>query len=316
MFAENLEEIHDAEPGDIVAVQTSGVHAMGQNLYSGGGEKTSHKGYRPLLQARIELVNAGDFTRVDQVLRELSDVDPSIHIEPDLATGGWVLRAVGELQLDVFCRRLQNEHDCDIRVGAPSVHYLEKLRRAREGLLNEASGFGTEASLVLNVRSSSKNDENHIVFSSDASPIEEEVIRDCFSAFCAQGIHGQGEVAGLEVEIRELRSPTRPVPPPLLAKVFSDCLKLGLNSGDFDVFEPIMRLEIIVPEEYCGAVLSDLASRGGVIRKIDTDGRNSVIFLEIPLENTFGYTTLLRSLSKGLGVFVLTYEKHGAKKRS
>jgi elongation factor G len=77
-----------------------------------------------------------------------------------------------------------------------------------------------------------------------------------------------------------------------------------------------MKLEIIVPEEYCGAVLSDLAARNGVIRKIDTDGRNSIIFLEIPLENTFGYTTLLRSLSKGLGVFVLTYEKHGAKKRS
>ena len=76
-----------------------------------------------------------------------------------------------------------------------------------------------------------------------------------------------------------------------------------------------MKLEIIVPEEYCGVVLSDLASRGGIVRKIDADGRNSIIFLEIPLENTFGYTTLLRSLSKGLGVFVLTYEKHSVKRR-
>jgi elongation factor G len=75
-----------------------------------------------------------------------------------------------------------------------------------------------------------------------------------------------------------------------------------------------MRLEIIVPEEFCGNVLADLASRDGVIRKIGSDGRNSIIFLEIPLANTFGYSTLLRSLSKGLGVFVLTYEKYGVKK--
>jgi len=77
-----------------------------------------------------------------------------------------------------------------------------------------------------------------------------------------------------------------------------------------------MKLEIIVPEEFCGAILADLAARNGVVRKIDTDGRNSIILLEIPLENTFGYTTLLRSLSKGLGVFVLTYEKHGVRKRT
>jgi elongation factor G len=76
-----------------------------------------------------------------------------------------------------------------------------------------------------------------------------------------------------------------------------------------------MRLEIIVPEEYCGAVLADLAGRGGAVRKLDADGRNSIILIEIPLESTFGYTTLLRSLSRGFGVFVLTYEKHGAKKK-
>ena len=316
VFAEHLEEIDDAEPGDIVAIQADGTYAMGQALHSSDDENASRKGYRPLLQARIELVNAEDFPRVDQILRQLADVDPSIHIEPDPATGGWILRAVGELQLDVFCRRLQTEHECDIRVGAPSVHYLEKPNHACEGLVNEASGFGAETRIALDVAQNSNGDENHILFPPGVQPIEEEVIRDCFAAFCSQGVHGQGEVTGLRVEIREFRGSVRPVPSPLLAKAFSDCLKLGLNYSDFDVFEPIMRLEIIVPEEYCGAVLSDLASRGGVIRKIDTDGRNSIIFLEIPLENTFGYTTLLRSLSKGLGVFVLTYEKHGIKRRT
>jgi elongation factor G len=86
---------------------------------------------------------------------------------------------------------------------------------------------------------------------------------------------------------------------------------LNLTCAQFEILEPIMRLEIIIPDEFCGLVLADLASRGGIIRKMDSDGYNSIILLEIPLANTFGYTTLLRSLSKGLGVYVLTYEKHG-----
>jgi elongation factor G len=137
---------------------------------------------------------------------------------------------------------------------------------------------------------------------------------DCFRAFCVQGVLGRGEIAGLRVGVTGLGGEIRPIPAPLLAKTFTDSLIQGLKNTDFEVFEPIMNLEIIVPEEFCGAVLADLAARGGAIRKIDADGHNSIIFLEIPLEKVFGYATLLRSLSKGLGVFVLTYEKHGPKK--
>lgn len=316
VFAEHLEEIRDPEAGDLIAMRTGRDYAVGQYLQPAAGENIAHRGYKSLLQSRIELVNPEDYPRVDQVLREIADVDPSIQIEPDPATGGWTIRAVGELQLDVFCQRLRHEHGCDLRMGVPSVRYLEKLRGPRRGLINEATGFGSEARISLDADGNKNGDENHISFPDDLRSVEEEVLRDCFAAFCAQGVRGQGEVAGLDVNARELRGSTRPIPPPLLARLFSDCLKLSLNASDFEVFEPVMRLEIIVPEEYCGAVLSDLASRGGVIRKIDADGRNSIIFLEIPLENTFGYTTLLRSLSKGLGVFVLTYEKHGVKRRN
>ena len=167
----------------------------------------------------------------------------------------------------------------------------------------------------FNAKNQSKTEENTLRFPTGLDPVEEEVLRDCFRTFCDQGVAGRGEIVGLSLEIAEISASKRPVPPPLLAKMFSDSLKLTLNSAKFDVFEPIMNLEIIVPEEYCGAVLADLSTRDGVIRKIDADGRNSIIFLEIPLENVFGYATLLRSLSKGMGVFVLTYEKHGVRKR-
>jgi translation elongation factor EF-G len=131
VFAESLQEIREPEAGDLVAILTDRAYAMGQTLRPGAvvAGLPLRRGYRPLLQARLELQNAADHAHVDQVLRQLADTEPSIQIEPEPGTGGWLLRAVGELQLDVFCRRLKREHQCDIRVGTPAVHYLEKLRR-------------------------------------------------------------------------------------------------------------------------------------------------------------------------------------------
>jgi elongation factor G len=314
VFAETLEAIGDPGDGDIVAVRTDRPLMAGMHL--GRGAAPEGGGYRPLLQARLEVSDASEHARVNAALRVMAEADPSIQIEADTATGGWIVRTVGELQLDVFCRRLKAEHGCDVRTGTPVVRHLEKPRAAVRGARGTAHGFGTEASVTFNALKNSNPDENHIRFPAGLDPLEEEVLRDCFRAFCAQGVRGRGEIAGLEVELTEIGGGTRPVPPPLLAKTFADALTQNLKSGDFDVFEPIMNLEIIVPETFCGAVLADLSTRGGIIRKIDADGRNSIIFLEIPLENVFGYATLLRSLSKGLGVFVLTYERHGVKKRS
>jgi elongation factor G len=313
VFAETLEEIDAVEPGDIAAIRTDASYAMGQYLSGGGASGVG--AYRPLLQARLELANAGDHAHVQRVLKQVAETEPSIQIENDTATGGWIVRTVGELQLDVFAKRLKHDHQCDIRVGTPSVRYAERLKKAVTGAVGEAQAFGAQARIVFDAKPL-KSEENRLGLPKGLDSVEEEVLQDCFRAYCAAGIAGFGEISGLSVEIREISGSQRPIPPPLLAKTFSDALQLCLNSAKFEVFEPIMNLEIIVPEEFCGAVLSDLSTREGVIRKIDADGRNSIIFLEIPLENVFGYATLLRSLSKGMGVFVLTYEKHGVRKRN
>ncbi len=313
VFAEALEETDALEDGDIVAVRTERPLAAGMLL--GAGTASPAGPYRPLLEARLEPEDASSYERADAILRAVAETDPSIHVEPDPATGGWIARTVGELQLDVFLRRLRTEHECALRAGAPTVRLLERprvgLRRTCEG---EARAFGSVATVAFTAESIENQDENQIGIPKGLKPGEEEILRDCFRTFCAQGVLGRGEIAGLKVSVTALDGEKRPVPAPLLAKTFSDALRQNLKSGDFDVFEPIMNLEIIVPEEFCGGVLADLAARGGQIRKIDADGHNSIIFLEIPLEKVFGYATLLRSLSKGLGVFVLTYEKHGPKK--
>ncbi len=354
VFAESLEEIKDLteiRPGDVLAMQSPQNWRMGQLLMADGrvdaGPAASilTKKYRPLLQSRIELVNADDFGFVDRILKQLADTEPSIAIAPDPATGGWLISTVGELQLDVFCKRLKKDHKCDIKIGAPSVRYLEKLKAAQRGLSNTSVAMGAEVAVQFDVTSSPDDEKNTVTYGIPVSPEYREVIESVFEHFCTQGMCGFGIVAGLGCRITDLRggpsgessgvgrralktedvsdgdlNARRPtpddlkIPLPLLAKCFSDGLNLQLSCAQFEIFEPHMRLEIIIPDEFCGSVLADLAARGGIVRKLDSDGYNSIILLEIPLANTFGYTTLLRSLSKGLGVYVLTYEKHGVRR--
>jgi len=314
VFAETLEPIEDPGDGDIVAVETARPLVAGMSL--GRGTAREAGGYRPLLQARLEPAGGSDPARLGEVLKTLAESDPSIQAEADPVTGGWLVRTVGELQLDVFCRRLKSEHGLEVRAGAPRVHHVERLKTPVVKGRGHAQAYGSEAIVTFVARLNSDRDENHIALPEDVDPVEAGILRDCFAAFCAQGVLGQGAIVGLDLEVTEIGGASRPVLPVLLAKTFSDGLRESLKNENFEVYEPIMNLEIIVPEEFCGGVLADLATRGGVIRKIDADGRNSIIFLEIPLENVFGYATLLRSLSKGLGVFVLTYERHGVKKRT
>ncbi len=320
VFAENLSEIEAAEAGEIVALQTERSYRMGQFLQADGdSDSLGLKVYKPLLQSRIELNEEKEYDFVRETLARVSEAEPSILIESDPETGGWIINTVGELQLEVFTRRLMKEFGCNIRVGAPRVKYNERLKIRQEELENSASAMGSEIRIKLTV-SPHEEDRNLLTLESelDIEP-QATILRGAFEQFTHMGPCGYGPIAHLHCHIKELGSghtPSGEIPPPLIAKCLLDCLALGLGCSKFDIFEPIMRLEIIVPDEYCGAVLSDLASRSGVVRKLDSDGYNSIILLEIPLEKTFGYTTLLRSLSKGLGVYVLTYEKHGLKAKS
>ncbi|MBW8890511.1 MAG: GTP-binding protein [Fibrobacteres bacterium] len=321
VFAESLEEIKDLSqirPGDVIALQSPQHYRMGQMLLPNGQADAAApsiltKKYRPLLQSRIELVNADDYAYVDKTLKTLAETEPSIAIAPDPGTGGWLISTVGELQLDVFCKRLKKDHKCDIKIGAPNVRYLEKLKAAQKGLANAAIGMGAEIRITADL-APLPEEANSLTYGIPVSPAYREVIESVFSSFCSEGVCGIGSIAGLGCRITGLTGSSDPVPLPLLAKCFTDCLKLHLSCAQLEVLEPIMRLEIIIPDEFCGLVLADLAARGGIIRKLDSDGYNSIILLEIPLANTFGYTTLLRSLSKGLGVYVLTFEKYGAKR--
>ncbi len=317
VFAESLEEIQHAPAGDIIALQTPKNYRVGEFLLtSNESHPSATKKYRPLLQARIELMQAEDYDHVQEVLKHLADAEPSIQIAPDLETGGWLIRTVGELQLEVFGQKLKRDHACNIRIGTPTVQYLEKIKAPLLDVSNETTSTQGQVNLKFAIMPHVENDQNILHCDLSLENSYREVLVATFEMFCNLGRCGYGPIAGLKCEIQELTSTIKPIPLPQLAKCFADALELNLNCAHFDKYEPLMNLEIIVPDEFCGAVLADLAARGSNVRKLDSDGYNSIILLEIPLANTFGYTTLLRSLSKGLGVYVLTYEKHGLRKKS
>ena len=122
------------------------------------------------MQSRIELVNADDYAYVDKTLKSLGDAEPSIAIAPDPATGGWLISTVGELQLDVFCKRLKKDHKCDIRIGAPGVRYLEKLKAPQPGLTNSANGMGAEIRITVDLAPLAEEEANSVTYGIPVSP--------------------------------------------------------------------------------------------------------------------------------------------------
>lgn len=317
VFAETLEEIDAVAAGEIAAIKADRGWNIGEHLGGGSGERFRGREYRPILQARIELQHEEDFDHVSKALKLVAEAEPSISIEPDMQAGGWQVNTVGELQLDVLCRKLEQDFGCRIRSGAPRVRYLERLRRPSGPIVHKTVIHNITVEIAMEAASGPEGQlENEIRF--PAETIGEnirKVLQSAFWNFCEQGVLGQGAMAGLKVEIRHFRLEGAGGLEGASFKSLKDALELNLGPEKFEVLEPLMNLQVIVPDEFCGAVLADLAAKGASVRKLDSDGHNSIILLEIPLEKTFGYATLLRSLSKGLGVFVLTYGKHAPRKR-
>ncbi len=321
VMAESLRETEKALKGSIVAIRSKLPYLIGDFIRQQGvSHRNLTKQYEPLLQARLELKNAEDYDRVNRLLLELAESDPSISVKADSETGAWILFSVGELQLDVFCRRLKTDHQCDLSIGQPRVKYEERLKHHINGITNRLVWNNTEVEIELNFgalqndRGGEKKAEKENILTTEILDKESETffaLDSAFQQFCQQGVCGYGSIFGLECHLVKFSFSSDKPALPSIYKCFTDALSLHLICSEFELFEPIMRLEVICPEEFCGSVLADLASRNGMVRKLDSDGYNSIISLEIPLESTFGYTTLLRSLTKGRGVFVLTYEKHG-----
>jgi elongation factor G len=269
----------------------------------------------PVISMAIEPKSVQDHDKLLDVLGKLTDEDPTFKFKIDDETGQTVISGMGELHLDIIIGRIKREFSIETNQGKPQVVYRETITEAKEWkevFDREISGQQHFAGVKLEVLPLSRGKANRFLNRCKKPDLTQE-----FLDAIRQGV-SEAETSGtlmgyplidlqttlLDVEIKETSD--------LMAfKVASTmAFKNACKDAAPILLEPIMKTDILVPEEFMGEVISDLNARQGKIEQIAAKGKVQVVTASVPLSKMFGYSTSLRSVSQGRGTFSMQFSHY------
>jgi elongation factor G len=317
MHANKKERIPEVRAGDIVAAAGLKETTTGDTLCDASHPITLERidFYEPVTSMAIEPKSRADQEKLDFFLQKIIDEDPTFRVKFDEDTGQRVISGMGELHLDVIARRLTEDFNVAVNVGKPQVVYREtitqaadaegKFEREIEGVLH----FGhVRLRLVPRPRGSA------IEFSKGDA---DGSIPDDFIPSIEAGVKestGTGVVAGypvVDLKVDLLGGTYREGNSTPLAFQIAAAMAFreGCQKAHPILLEPIMKTEVVVPEEFLGEVIGDLSARKGRIEQIQSKGKVSIVEAFVPLREVFGYSTDLRSLTQGRGTFTMQFHR-------
>ncbi len=311
VFAKRRDQIPEARAGDIVAAVGLKDTLTGDTLCDTHGEAVLLERIEfpeTVISMAIEPRNAADRDKLLAALHSLTRSDPTFEFRADAETGQTIISGMGELHLEVKCHLLEREMNVPVRVGKPRVAYRETLTRAAEAegrFIQQLGGRSQYAVAKLRVEPfSPQPGQEHFQFVSALKP---GTIKSAYIPAIAQGAKDAsrsgplGAYPLINVRVTLLDGHEHPEDSSELAFESAASIAIGQaieNAGPV-LLEPIMKVEVVTPEEYFGPINGDLASRRAVITGTHQRGRNHVIDAEAPLSTMFGYSTAVRSLSQG-----------------
>ncbi|MCP4727541.1 MAG: elongation factor G [bacterium] len=318
MFANKREDIDEVLMGDIVAAVGLKNTKTGDTLCNEGHPVILEEMHfpDPVVSIAIEPKTKADQEKLGLSLNKLSDEDPTFRVRVDDETGQTLISGMGELHLEIIVDRLTREFKVGANVGIPQVAYRETIKSEAKGeckFIKQTGGKGQYAHVVLKIEPVDTGSgfvfENKIIGGS----IPREFIPAVQQGL--KGAMGNGILAGYEmvgVKITLLDGSFHEVDSSEVAfkiaasMAFQDAVK---KAGAV-ILEPMMTLEIIVPENYLGDVLNDLTSRRGKIEGMDDRDNAKVVKAITPLSEMFGYSNSLRSVTQGRAVFTMQFDRY------
>ncbi|MCU7816532.1 MAG: elongation factor G [Candidatus Thiodiazotropha sp. (ex Rostrolucina anterorostrata)] len=315
MYAEHREDIDTIHAGDIAAVLGMKEAVTGDSLCDTHHplilESISFP--EPVIQITVAPVTAQDNDRLADALHHLAEDDPTFKADTEEETGQTILSGMGELHLEVLLERLKREQGVNVRTGRPKVAYKETITRPATNVegrfVRQTGGHGQYGHVVIDITPGETGQglffENSIsggALSKAYIPAIEEGIREA----ARSGVIGGYPVTDLTVTLID-GSEHSVDSNPLAYKVAAGmALRSGLEEGIPVLLEPIVRSEVITPEEHLGDVLGQLANRRAEIEGVtDRPGQIKAIRNLVPLSEMFGYATELRSATHGRGSFTM-----------
>ncbi len=270
----------------------------------------------PVISVAIEPKTKVDQDKLGLALQRLSEEDPTFKVHTDEETGQNIIAGMGELHLEIIVDRLLREFRVDANVGKPQVAYKEAIRRPAHGVgrfVRQTGGKGQYGHVEIDIEPGERS--TGFVFEDKVT--QGRIPRDFIPAV-EKGIGEAlqtGVVAGypvVDVKVRLVDGSYHPVDSSEMAfqVAGSMAIKDAMRKGDPYLLEPIMKVDVVMPEEYLGEVMGDLSGRRGQILGMEGRGNSQVVKAQVPLAEMFGYATDLRSATSGRATYSMEFSHY------
>jgi len=320
MYADHREDVDEIHAGDIGAILGLKGSYTGDTLCDASNPiiLESITFPKPVISVAIEPKTTADQDKMGVALQKLSEEDPTFTVRQDDETGQMIISGMGELHLDILVDRMLREFNVQANVGNPRVAYHETITRvvpeAEYRFVKQTGGHGQYGHVVLRLEPLESGSgfifEEEIrggTIPKEYIPAVEKGIVEAVESGVVSGYPMTDlKVTLLDGSFHEVDSSDLAF---RMAAIFA--FREGVPKGKPILLEPIMKVEVVVPEEHTGEVLGHINSRHGNVLGMDLrPGNAQAIHAEVPLAEMFGYATELRSATKGRGVFTMEFERY------
>ena len=318
MHANSREDIKEANAGDLVALAGLKYTITGHTLCD--EEKPvllePMEFPDPVIEIAVEPKTKADQEKMGEALGRLAKEDPSFRVTSDEESGQTIIKGMGELHLDIIVDRMKREFKVEANVGAPQVAYRETLENASEVEYThkkQSGGAGQFAKVKLLVEPQEPGAGRSVESKIKGGAIPKEFIPGVEKGI--ETVSDGGILAGfpmIDYKVTILDGLHHDVDSSVLAFELASraCFKEACTKGTLKLLEPVMRVEVVTPEDYMGDVIGDLNSRRGQISTQEQRGNATVITAMVPLANMFGYINNLRSMSQGRAQYSMFFDHY------
>jgi elongation factor G len=318
MHANHREDIKEAFAGDIIAVAGLKETRTGDTLCDIQNPVILEKMEfpDPVIEIAVEPKTKSDQERLGVALARLAAEDPSFRVSTDEESGQTILKGMGELHLDIKVDILKRTHKVDVSVGQPQVAFRETITKPLAHTYThkkQSGGSGQFAQVDLEIEPSGAGKGNHFESKVVGGNVPKEYIPGVDKG--VKSVLTSGVLIGfpvVDVSVKLTDGKYHDVDSSALAFEIAGraCLREALRMAGPVLLEPIMKVEVVTPEEYLGSVIGDLNSRRGQIAGTDTRGNAQVVNAMVPLANMFGYVNQLRSQSQGRAQYTMQFDHY------
>jgi elongation factor G len=318
MHANNREEIKEASAGDIVAIVGLKDTTTGDTLCDPAKPIVLERMEfpEPVIEIAVEPKTKADQEKMGIALQRLAAEDPSFRVSVDHESGQTIMKGMGELHLEILVDRMKREFKVEANIGAPQVAYRETITKKFQvdyTHKKQSGGSGQYARVIMDFEPIASGEpysfENKVVGGTVPKEYVPGVVKGLMSAKDA------GIIAGFPVvdfKVTLVDGAYHDVDSSALAFEIAAraAFKEAMAGAGPQLLEPVMKVEVVTPEEYMGDIIGDLNSRRGQISNMEDRGNAKVIMAQVPLASMFGYINNLRSMSQGRAQYSMVFDHY------